>query len=95
MFVSPMLLHKFNPPFGELPFDESEYISELKIDGIRLLLSKWDNVIKLYTRHGNEITGKFPELLNLDIPDGTILDGEVVVPGPGGKPDFEETMSRF
>lgn len=95
MFVSPMLLHKFSPPFDELPFDENEYISELKIDGIRLLLAKWDNVIKLYTRHGNEITGKFPELLNIDIPNGTILDGEVVVPGPGGKPDFEETMSRF
>lgn len=26
---------------------------------------------------------------NINIPNGTILDGEITVPGPGGKPDFE------
>lgn len=51
--------------------------------------------IKLYTRHNNEITSKFPELLDLDIPDGTVLDGEVIVAAPGGAPDFEAVMERF
>ncbi|MEI2356256.1 ATP-dependent DNA ligase [Mesobacillus zeae] len=95
MVIAPMLLHQFTPPFDDLPFEESEYISELKLDGFRMTLSKWDNKIKLYTRHLNEITSKFPEFLNIDIPNGTVLDGEVVVTDSYGKPDFEETMSRF
>jgi DNA ligase 1 len=65
------------------------------LDGIRLILSKFDNKIKLYTRHTNEVTAKFPELLTLDIPDGTILDGEIVVSYEQGKPDFEAMMERF
>lgn len=90
MFVSPMLLHR-----TEQPFEDTEYITELKLDGIRLILSKFNNQIKLYTRHNNEVTTKFPELLTIDIPDGTVLDGEVVVTNKYGKPDFEEMMKRF
>jgi DNA ligase 1 len=80
---------------SEKPFDNDSYITELKLDGIRLILSKFDNKIKLYTRHNNEVTGKFPELLTLDIPDGTLLDGEIIVTDPTGIPDFEAMMSRF
>lgn len=59
------------------------------------MLSKFDGKVNLYTRHNNNVTSKFPELKSIDIPDGTILDGEVVVTDSFGKPDFEETMSRF
>src|SRR5207253_1820997 len=38
---------------------------------------------------------KFPELLTIDIPNGTVLDGEIIVSDPSGKPDFEAMMSRF
>ncbi|MGM0900677.1 MAG: ATP-dependent DNA ligase [Bacillota bacterium] len=90
MFVSPMLLQR-----AEQPFDDDSYITELKLDGIRLLLSKFDNMVQLYTRHNNEVTGKFPELLTIQIPDGTVLDGEIIVTDQAGKPDFEAIMSRF
>jgi DNA ligase 1 len=46
----------------------------LKLDGIRLILSEWEDKVKLYTRHNNDVTAKFKELLDIDIPDGTILD---------------------
>lgn len=90
MFVSPMLLHSIKEPF-----DDDGYITELKFDGIRLILSKFNDQIKLYTRHNNEVTSKFPELLDLDIPNGTVLDGEIIVAAPGGAPDFEAVMERF
>ncbi|WP_078557171.1 RNA ligase family protein [Bacillus alkalicellulosilyticus] len=90
MFVKPMLLEK-----AQKPFNDDSYITELKMDGIRLLLSKFNDKIKLYTRHNNEVTHKFKELHHLDIPNGTILDGEIIVPGDHGKPDFESMMSRF
>jgi DNA ligase 1 len=87
MFISPMLLQS-----TELPFDDDSYITELKLDGIRLILSKWNNKIKLYTRHNNEVTTLFPELTNIDIPDGTILDREIVVSDNQGKPDLDQAM---
>ncbi|MEH7549890.1 MULTISPECIES: ATP-dependent DNA ligase [Bacillaceae] len=43
----------------------------------------------------NEITSKFPELVNLPITNGTILDGEFIVTDNLGRPDFEATMERF
>jgi DNA ligase 1 len=67
----------------------------LKLDGIRLILSKFKNKIKLYTRHNNDVASKFPELQNIDIPDGTVLDGEIFVTDQQGKPDFEAMMERF
>jgi DNA ligase-1 len=90
LFISPMLLHK-----TEQPLEDDDFITELKLDGIRLILSKFDNQIKLYTRHNNMVTKKFPELLQLDIPDGTILDGEIIVTDQQGKPDFEAMFERF
>ncbi|OZB98129.1 hypothetical protein [Paenibacillus sp. XY044] len=92
MFVSPMLLEY---AADNKPFDDDNYITELKLDGIRLIVSNMDRV-RLYTRHNNEITANFPELVdNIDIPKGTILDGELIVSGPDGKPDFEAVMERF
>ncbi|WP_028392737.1 ATP-dependent DNA ligase [Bacillus cihuensis] len=90
MFISPMLLHK-----SEHPFEDEDFITELKLDGIRLILSKFNNKIRLYTRHKNEVTNMFPELLQLDIPNGTVLDGEIIVTDQQGKPDFEAMMERF
>lgn len=90
MFISPMLLNKVDHPF-----EDDNYITELKLDGIRLILSKFNNKIRLYTRHNNEVTSKFPELLDIDIPDGTVLDGEIIVTDQVGKPDFEAMMQRF
>jgi DNA ligase 1 len=89
MFINPMLLHKTDEPF-----DHDDYVSELKMDGFRLIYSYIEEK-KLYTRHKNDVTNRFPELLNLNIPKGTVLDGEVVVTDSSGKPDFEAVMSRF
>ena len=91
MFISPMLLHKSNQPF-----DSSDYITELKLDGIRLIYSvDKAGKVRLYSRHNNEITSKFPELTSLNIHPGTVLDGELIVSDNAGKPDFEAMMSRF
>ncbi|ASS93124.1 hypothetical protein BS1321_03590 [Peribacillus simplex NBRC 15720 = DSM 1321] len=50
LFISPMLLHK-----TEQPFEDNDFITELKLDGIRLIFSKFDDQIKLYTRHKNDL----------------------------------------
>lgn len=92
MFVSPMLLHKAD---NNEPFNSNLHLTELKLDGIRLLVDTRDGV-RLYTRHKNEVTGKFPELIdNNQIENGTTLDGELIVTDSEGKPNFESVMERF
>jgi DNA ligase 1 len=48
MFINSMLLHRI-----ETPFDSLDYLTELKLDGMRLIYSNLDQVI-LYTRHNND-----------------------------------------
>ncbi|WHY93121.1 ATP-dependent DNA ligase [Neobacillus cucumis] len=90
MFVSPMLLQKIDHPF-----DDDEYLTELKLDGFRAIWTKFDNKVNIYTRHKNNITSKFPELVDLPVPNGIVLDGEIVVTDNKGRPDFEACMERF
>jgi len=89
MFIAPMLLEQIDAPFSD-----GRYLFEPKLDGHRLILSRSNGVTKLYTRHGNDVTAKYPEL-HVDGPD-MVLDGELVVLDPEtGAPDFELTMQRF
>ncbi|WP_121611591.1 ATP-dependent DNA ligase [Mesobacillus foraminis] len=90
MFVSPMLLHK-----KQYPFNDHLFLTELKLDGFRTIWTKFDNKVRIYTRHNNEITSKFPELVNIPLPNGIILDGEITVTDDKGRPDFEAAMERF
>lgn len=78
----------------EKPFSDARYVFEPKIDGHRLELSRSNGKTRLFTRHYNDVTLKYPELVT-DGPD-IILDGELAVMDPDtGIPDFELTMSRF
>jgi DNA ligase 1 len=90
MFVSPMLLNKL-----ESPIDREQFLTELKLDGFRTIWTKFDDKVRIYTRHNNEITSRFPELVNLPLQNGTVLDGEIIVTDRNGKPDFEAVMERF
>jgi DNA ligase-1 len=93
MFISPMLLEK-----RDHPFDDDRYIFEPKIDGHRLILSMQNGIVRLYTRHGNEVTRQYPELHNVPIEDGSdvVLDGEVAYMDPEtGAIEFEGIMERF
>jgi len=51
--------------------------------------------VKIYTRYNTEVTYTFPLLLDIDVPNGTVLDGKNLVTSDDGKPDFELIMERF
>lgn len=90
MFLEPMLLEK-----RDRPFDDSRFIYEPKIDGHRLVLSISNDTTKLFTRHHNECTDQYPELLDLPIDKDIVLDGEVYCIDEKGNVDFELVMGRF
>lgn len=75
------------------PFTSENYIFEQKFDGIR---AQYSNIEKplLYSRNKNIISKQFPELL-VGLPEGIVLDGEIVVLDSGGKEDFEGIIKRL
>jgi DNA ligase 1 len=88
--IKPMLLHK-----ADSANSDDSYICELKLDGIRLILSNVGGQLQCWTRHGTPCLDRFPELATLDLPPGTIIDGELIVVDEKGHPDFEAVMKRF
>lgn len=89
MFIPPMLLET-----ADRPFSHADYVFEPKIDGHRLILSRIGGQTRLYTRHNNDCTRQYPELLNIAL-DDVILDGEVAATDAQGRVDFEAIMERF
>ena len=71
---------------------------EIKFDGYRILARIDADDVRLFTRNGNDWTGKLGELASevreLAIPSGW-LDGEAVVLGKDGTPDFGALQNAF
>jgi ATP-dependent DNA ligase len=76
------------------PFDSVEHLFEVKWDGMRALAYVDGRGYRMVSRHGNDITDRFPELGSLaNLPAGTVLDGELVVLR-SGKPSFSLLQTR-
>jgi bifunctional non-homologous end joining protein LigD len=78
-------------------FTRDGWLFELKLDGYRLLASKAHGEALLLTRKGNDYTGAFPEIARAikAVPlEECLIDGEVVVLDPQGKPSFALLQQR-
>jgi bifunctional non-homologous end joining protein LigD len=75
-----------------------EWLYEIKFDGYRMLSRIEGAQVRLITRNGNDWTSKLrhlhDELLRLQLPPGW-YDGEIVVLGPTGVPDFNALQNAF
>ena len=87
---TPMLLKEIKKPFND-----KNYIFELKFDGIRVLIYANPKNINIISRNGQNLTSKFPELLSIKnlVKDKCIFDGELVVL-ENGIPNFKKIMAR-
>lgn len=77
--IKPMLLSMGN---NDEIIDNPEWIYDIKWDGWRILLHKDGERVEAYTRHGNNVTAKFPELKTVGKSikeDTAIVDCEGVV----------------
>jgi ATP-dependent DNA ligase len=68
---------------------------EPKFDGHRMVIFRLDGEVLLQARSGRIITAAFPDLADAarQLPDGTVLDGEVVV-WREGRTDFAAVQKR-
>ncbi|MGG6460295.1 MAG: DNA ligase D, partial [Candidatus Eiseniibacteriota bacterium] len=93
--VRPMLAYPV-----EKAFDSNEWVFEIKWDGVRAITYIHNELIRIESRNGNNITKKYPDiysaLKNMDVAKHSIvLDGEIVVLDEKGLPNFQDHQLRM
>ena len=89
-FIAPCLPTKApSPPSGAL------WLHEIKHDGFRVIARKDDERVKLYSRPGNDLTNRFPLIVEAmaRLPSCT-LDGEAVACDDNGVASFNLLLHR-
>ncbi len=82
----------------QMPADGQDWVYEIKFDGYRLLTRIDGRSIRCFTRNGHDWSAKLPALLATLATAGLRscwLDGEIVVQGSGGVPDFGALQNAF
>jgi len=92
-FIPPMLA-----TLADRPFDDPDWLFEVKWDGYRIEAVAGDGQVGLFTRTGHDAGSYFPDLLGP--PDWiaareAIVDGEIVALDPDGLPSFELLQARL
>ncbi|MFC4063786.1 non-homologous end-joining DNA ligase [Actinoplanes subglobosus] len=87
--LTPMLATAGGLPVGP------DWSYEFKWDGVRVLALFGDGPPALYARSGAVVTAAYPEIADLHLPEGTLLDGEMVVFDADGRPSFTALAERM
>lgn len=80
------------------PFSGSEWLFEIKYDGVRVLAERKGDTVELYGRNQTVISSRYPELRDAlkHLPcDRFIIDGEIVALDESGKPSFQKLQARM
>jgi bifunctional non-homologous end joining protein LigD len=80
----PMLLTAANAP----PIQDG-WAHEMKMDGFRCIAEVTARRVRLWSRGGNDMRPRVPELGELAVLGDVVLDGELVVVTDDGRADFE------
>ncbi|MDB4964438.1 MAG: ligD [Myxococcales bacterium] len=91
--IRPMLLES-----GDLPDEDDRYLYEVKYDGWRSIVYADKGALRIVSRRGNDLTPKLPELASMAAHlkrHRVILDGELVIIGDHGKPDFTALSEKM
>lgn len=93
----PSVIHPMLATLVEQPFDDDQWLFEVKWDGYRAVTFVQDGKVRLVSRNQNQLTGEFPEIAkaaaSLNI-ENAILDGEVVALDEKGLSSFSLMQQR-
>jgi len=72
-----------------------EWIWEIKLDGYRAVAVKSRTGLTLFSRRNKSFNRRFAQIVDAlaDLPEGTVLDGEVVAINDSGRPDFNQLQN--
>jgi len=78
----------------DAPFDDERWWFEVKWDGYRAMVGAADGSIRARSRRGLDLLGPFPEIASVEIPDGVVVDSEIVAFDDAGRPSFSLLQRR-
>ena len=93
----PASIHPMLATSTEKPFDDPEWLFEIKWDGYRAVAFVDHGKVRLVSRNQNDLTGQFPELQELPAflkARTAILDGEIVALDEAGRSSFSLMQQR-
>jgi bifunctional non-homologous end joining protein LigD len=78
------------------PFDDRDWIYELKYDGFRCLAQKAGDAVALVSREGNLFNASFPDVVAAvaALPGDFACDAELTVDDASGRSSFERLQKR-
>jgi bifunctional non-homologous end joining protein LigD len=98
----PMKIHPMLATAIDEPFNDKDWVFEVKWDGVRsiLFLHKAKAVFEIKSRSNKTITHRYPELIEplklaVKCQESIILDGEIVVLDKNGIPSFQNHQRRM
>lgn len=70
--------------------DDDRWLYQLKLDGYRAIAFKHQGVVHLRSRNDNDFRRRYPHVVDglANLPDDTVIDGEVVAFDEHGRPSF-------
>jgi bifunctional non-homologous end joining protein LigD len=83
------------PRLAANAFNSPDHLFELKWDGIRAVASMDRGRLRIADRAGGDLLPLVPELADLPVPDGAVLDGEIVVCDSRGRPSYDLLIGRL
>ncbi len=88
--VAPM-----RPRVAAAPFNSPDHLFEVKWDGIRATLASDRGGVRVTDRRGGDLLGLLPELRDVKVPEGALLDGEIIVCDARGRPSYDLLAGRL
>jgi bifunctional non-homologous end joining protein LigD len=93
----PTTIHPMLATLVDKPFDNPQWLFEIKWDGYRAVAFLNGGEARLVSRNQNEMTSQYPELR--DLPQyvrarNAVLDGEIVALDDAGRPSFSLMQQR-
>ncbi|MFN2451201.1 MAG: DNA ligase D [Candidatus Dormibacteria bacterium] len=83
---------------ADRPFDGDDWLFELKLDGVRALVTREGDRLTVRGRSGRDETARYPEaqvlLTTLDL-SAAVVDAEVIAVDATGRPSFELLQRRI
>ncbi len=89
-YIKPMLATAV-----DTPFDDRNWLFEMKLDGYRAIAETGKRKLLLYSRNGLSLKEKYPTIVTAleKISHHVILDGEIVLLNKKHKPDFQKLQN--
>jgi bifunctional non-homologous end joining protein LigD len=93
----PRHLAPMQPRLAANAFNSADFLFEVKWDGVRALVAKDAAGLRITDRGGRDLLARLPELGRAarQLPDGTLLDAELVSCDAQGRPRYELLAARL